>query len=173
MPVCYIGIGSNLEDRNTWMNFAENQLQKYGSISRQSSRYVSKPWGFQSQHLFLNEVVALVTPLSPINLLKAAKEIEKLSRRTVSKSSSYQDRPLDIDLLFYDDLILESPTLNIPHAKIQFRRFVLVPLHEIAPQFIHPVLQQSVSQLLLNCPDTSDIYPDNTEPPEFLNYFII
>lgn len=162
MSVCYLGIGSNLGDRNAWMNFAEDQLQKKGSLIRQSSRYITLPWGFQSNHLFLNEVIVLDTSLSPLDLLAMAKEIEKKSGRIFS-GPSYIDRPLDIDILFYDELILETDLLTIPHPSLHLRRFVLVPLHEIAPEFIHPVLQKNINQLLPHCPDTSEIHLDKTD----------
>lgn len=172
MPVCYIGIGSNLGDRNAWMDFAENQLQRYGSLLRQSSRYTSMPWGFESQHLFLNEVIALLTSLSPNEMLTIAKEIEKKSGR-ISSDNGYQDRPLDIDLLLYDELIVQSSMLTIPHPAMHLRQFVLVPLHEIAPQIIHPVSHQTIAQLLLDCPDSAKVYRDQTECSEYLNYFTI
>ena len=104
---------------------------------------------------FLNLALELKSEVPPEELLKNLKNIEERLGRT--SSTPWGPRHIDIDIIFYGDIIFESPTLIIPHPRMQDRKFVLIPLAEIAPQFIHPVYQKTVSRLLEECPDTLDV----------------
>ena len=125
-----------------------------GTIKAASGVYESPSWGFESNP-FLNACIALDTQWSPDELLQKCIDIEKSQGRERSLEPGYQARTLDIDILFYDDLVLEKDTLKIPHPQLQTRRFVLLPLADIAPGKLHPVLNKSVTDLLHECTDKS------------------
>ena len=121
---------------------------KTGKISAISSVYETKPWGFESENKFLNMVVCVETLLPPTEILTLTQSIETTMGRTQKTSLSYQDRIIDIDLITYDDLIIQSENLQLPHPLFHKRLFVLEPLNEIAPDYIHPVLKKKVSELI-------------------------
>lgn len=116
-----------------------------------SSIYVTEPWGFESE-LFWNQAIIIETELSPLEVLGQTQAIETEMGR-VRKSKHYEARTIDIDLLFYDDLELNTPGLTIPHPKMGERKFVLVPLNEIAPDKRHPVTKLSIREMLRICTD--------------------
>lgn len=140
-------LGSNLGDREKNINDAINELQVSGIIiSKKSSLYNTPPWGYTEQPDFLNQAIECLTSLEPFELLKEIKKIErKLGRE---KTVRYGPRIIDIDIIFYDDLIFKSDELTIPHPLMHKRDFVLKPLCEIAPDFVHPELKLSVKNLL-------------------------
>lgn len=142
----YLGVGSNLGDRESKIRFALCQLGKIVKIKRLSKIYETAPWGYQNQPKFLNLVIKCTTDLSPKNLLNSCKTIEKKAGREVS--FRYGPRALDIDILIYENLVMKDASLEIPHGKLHMRAFVLIPLKEIAPGLIHPVLQVSVSEMI-------------------------
>ncbi|MDD3108361.1 MAG: 2-amino-4-hydroxy-6-hydroxymethyldihydropteridine diphosphokinase [Alistipes sp.] len=108
----------------------------------------SAPWGFEAKEQFLNQVLILHTSLSPEAVLQQALAIEaRLGRQRTAGTTGYQSRPIDIDLLFYDDRVCATPTLTLPHPRIAERAFVLAPLCEIAPQWMHPTLHQTAAEL--------------------------
>lgn len=129
----YLGLGSNLGDREANIRKAISLIgEKVGLVLRQSSLIETEPWGFESSNKFLNGVILVETPLTPRQLLKVTQSIERqLGRRRKSTSSSYSDRPIDIDILLYDDLTVNEPDLKIPHPLMQQRDFVMIPLQEI------------------------------------------
>ena len=133
----YLGLGSNLGDREANIRKAISLIgKKVGLVLRQSSLIETEPWGFESSNKFLNAVILFETPLTPRQLLKVTQSIERqLGRRKKSPSSSspvsYSDRPIDIDILLYDDLTVNEPDLKIPHPLMQQRDFVMIPLQEI------------------------------------------
>ena len=135
----YLSLGSNLGNRKQLLLDAIEKInKKVGNVVRQSSFYETKPWGFESENLFLNAAVKVTTKLSPTELLEVTQQIEReMGRRKKTTLNSqlltpnYSDRPIDIDILLYDDLHVDLPELKIPHPLMQERDFVLVPLREI------------------------------------------
>lgn len=135
----YLSLGSNLGNRRQLLLDAIEKInKKVGNVVRQSSFYETKPWGFESVNLFLNAAVKVTTKLSPTELLEVTQQIEReMGRRKKTTLNSqlstpnYSDRPIDIDILLYDDLHVDLPELKIPHPLMQERDFVLVPLREI------------------------------------------
>lgn len=148
----YLLLGSNEGDRHLWLSKAREQITDMcGSITQQSSIYETGAWGITDQPDFLNQVILVETALHPLTLLHAIQQIEKALGR--QRDVKWGPRTLDIDILFYDDIVLNAPALIIPHPYLQDRRFTLAPLAEIAPELMHPVLHQTVIQLLQACPD--------------------
>lgn len=150
MNRAYLGLGSNLGNREEILQQAIIEIEKQvGSIVSLSAFYETAPWGFDSPHPFLNAAIAVNTPLSPLALLDATQTIEcSLGRTKKSINGAYSDRPIDIDLLFYNDLVKESEQLTLPHPLLHQRTFVLEPLAEIAPTLYHPLLQEDINHLL-------------------------
>ena len=129
----YLGLGSNLGDRR-W-NIAEAVhfiSERVGMVLRQSSLIETEPWGFESQNKFLNAVVLCETTKSPHEVLQLTQQIERdMGRKCKSQRSTYTDRPIDIDILLYDDITVDEPDLQIPHPLMYQRDFVMIPLKEI------------------------------------------
>lgn len=131
--IAYLSLGSNLGDRHATMQSAILLLGKQaGSVDRVSSAIETEPWGFKSANKFLNMCVRIITTLSPEQLLVTTKDIElQLGRTTKSVNGQYHDRPIDIDILAYDDLHINTPSLTLPHPHMHERDFVMIPLREI------------------------------------------
>ena len=130
----YLGLGSNLGDKAENIRKAISLIgERVGTVFRQSSLIETEPWGFQSENTFLNGVILVETTLTARQLLKATQKIERdLGRKKKSDSSkNYSDRPIDIDILLYDDLTVDEPDLKIPHPLMEQRDFVMIPLREI------------------------------------------
>lgn len=129
----YIGLGSNLGDRSALLDEALRLIdERVGHVVRVSSYHETEPWGFQSDNLFLNAAALVITTLSPQHCLKETQHIERqLGRVDKSVDGAFQDRPIDIDLLMYDDLEVNEPDLTLPHPHIEEREFVQIPLQEI------------------------------------------
>jgi 2-amino-4-hydroxy-6-hydroxymethyldihydropteridine diphosphokinase len=143
----YLLTGSNLGDRKSYLAKAKQSLcESVGELLVESSIYESEPWGFVSDNAFLNQVLMYETTLRPHEILKIAGDIEAENGRI--HSSEYSSRNLDIDILFYDNMILNTPDLIIPHPRLHQRKFTLLPLSEIAPNLNHPVLELNIKQLL-------------------------
>ncbi|WP_281370785.1 2-amino-4-hydroxy-6-hydroxymethyldihydropteridine diphosphokinase [Microbacter margulisiae] len=157
MATCFLSLGSNLGDRNAMLSFAEEELTIYGTIINKSSIYTTEPWGYESQHSFLNKVIQYETTIPPQVLLSIFKTLEQRAGRLQHVENEYQDRLLDIDLLLYDQLIINNETLTLPHPKMYLRKFVLVPLTEIAPTLRHPLFSQTMTELLEVCPDRTSV----------------
>lgn len=125
-----------------------------GKTERISPVYETEPWGFETKETFLNIAVELKTGLSPQDLYKTILQIENQMGRVRKKSAGYSGRTIDIDILFYDDIEISVPGLTLPHPHVHERRFVLQPLCDIVPEFVHPVMKTGISQLLQECNDT-------------------
>ena len=154
--VAFLSLGSNRGD--TWLHLrtARQALTALGvSVEEVSACYATEPVDFKDQPWFLNQVIRVRTDLTPMELLQAClrTEHEQGRRREIAKGP----RTLDIDILLYDDLILQAPQLEIPHPQIPLRRFVLEPLAALAPDKVHPVLQETVAMLLARCQDPSRV----------------
>jgi 2-amino-4-hydroxy-6-hydroxymethyldihydropteridine diphosphokinase len=152
-----LGLGSNLGDREKNLNSAIAEIEKeIGKMVAVSSYYETEPWGFVTENQFLNMAMIAETDLSPSGVIGRILMIEaKLGRSRSGKE--YSSRVIDIDILFFSDLILDEPSLKIPHPLLHERRFVLAPLCEIVPDFIHPVFKISLSRLLSGCSDNSTV----------------
>lgn len=142
----YLGLGSNLGDRGDNLNKALEYLSQRLKVAETSSIYEAPPLGNARQPRFLNMVLKVYTYLKPEELLLLAKGIERKMGRQPGRANS--PRPIDIDILFYDDQVIQSGQLTIPHPRLKERAFVLIPLAEIAPGLMHPGLSKSVKQLL-------------------------
>ena len=129
----FLSLGSNLGNREETLHRAIALIgERIGTVQRVSSFIETEPWGFQSEHPFLNAVCMVLTTLSPYQCLSATQQIEReLGRTQKSKDGIYHDRPIDIDLLLYGDLQISTPTLTIPHPRMYERDFVMIPLREI------------------------------------------
>lgn len=129
----YLSLGSNLGDREQMLHRATQLIgERIGTVQRVSSFIETEPWGFQSEHPFLNAACKVLTTLTPQQCLKETQRIEReLGRTQKSKDGVYHDRPIDIDLLLYGDLELSTPTLTLPHPRMYERDFVMIPLREI------------------------------------------
>lgn len=150
MSVLYLGIGSNLGQREKYIEKALSLVnERLGNVLCKSSLYETDPWKFESKNKFLNSCAGVETTFSPRDCLLCLKDIERFLGRSKSVHNVYTDRVIDLDILLYDDLVIDEDDLKIPHPYIQNRYFVLKPLSEIAPGFIHPVLKKSISNLLM------------------------
>jgi 2-amino-4-hydroxy-6-hydroxymethyldihydropteridine diphosphokinase len=138
-------------------NAIEYIKEAIGEVLKCSYLYETEPWGFDDETFFLNQVIKIETKLLPNQILEKIHILETQMGR-VRTNVRYSARPIDVDILFYDNDIIDEPELIIPHKEITNRRFVLVPLVDVAANYIHPVLQKKVSQLLLECPDKSQVY---------------
>ncbi len=146
-------LGSNQGDRRGIIEEALRRLTVIGRLRTCSSLYETAPWGFECENTFYNMAAVYSTDLAPEDVLRVCLEVEKeLGRRRIG--AGYSSRPIDIDIIFCDDRIIERPDLSVPHPRMTLRNFVLVPLCEIMPGFIHPVTHKSIATLLRECPDT-------------------
>lgn len=147
--IIFLALGSNLGNRAANLKEAIASLPPQMDVKAKSKVYETPPWGYIEQEKFLNQVLMAKTYLEPEALLKHLKRLEVALGRKVT----FQNGPrlIDIDILFYDSLVFESPTLMIPHPRVHERGFVLLPMMDIAPDFVHPVKQKSVRDLIAGC----------------------
>ncbi len=151
-------VGGNLDNRLTKYDKLYVLLeQNVGQILKKSSFYQSEPWGFESKNLFINQAIWLKTTFNPQQLLIQCQQIEKAMGRLKHQTNHYEDRVMDIDIIFFNQEVINEANLTIPHAKMAQRKFVLLPLREICPLYFHKVLNKTVEELLNICEDMSDI----------------
>jgi 2-amino-4-hydroxy-6-hydroxymethyldihydropteridine diphosphokinase len=160
MNTAYLSLGSNEGDRQLWLQKAMELLaHDCGTTVSKSSLYETAAWGITTQPDFLNMALQLQTTLTPSQLITAILNIEtSLGRQRTIK---WGPRIIDIDILFYNDVVLQTPDLTIPHPFLQDRRFILAPLAEIAPTYMHPVFNKTVTQLLTDCTDNLEVHKYN------------
>ena len=157
MKTVFLGIGTNLGEREENLRRAITLIGEHiGIITRVSSVYETEPWGFKSETTFLNMVAMVETKLTPSGLLGRILMIEAMMGR-LREGKAYMPRVIDIDILFFGSRIFENKVLTSPHPRIQERRFVLVPLSEIAGDLVHPVFKKSIQELLKKCKDKSEV----------------
>lgn len=156
MNKAYLLIGGNLGDREANLENAKNAIShEIGRITECSSIYETAPWGKSNQANFLNQVLLVETIHAPSQLMKSLLLIEQKLGRT--RSEMNEPRTIDIDILYYNYDIVHEESIIIPHPRIAIRKFVLIPLNEIAPAHIDPVHQKTIEQLLVECPDTLEV----------------
>ena len=150
MSKVYLGLGSNLGNKGENIHKAITLIgERVGLVVRQSSLISSEPWGFQSENKFLNSAVKVTTSLSPLQILEKTQQIEReMGRMHKSVGGRYSDRLIDIDILMYDDLVVQTDVLTLPHPLMHERLFVMEPLAEIAPRAIHPVFAETIENML-------------------------
>jgi 2-amino-4-hydroxy-6-hydroxymethyldihydropteridine diphosphokinase len=155
--IVILSLGSNVGDRRQYIDSALNLLVESNFISEPkiSSYYETDPYGVKEQNSFLNIALMAKTELNPFMLLQICKTIEYSLGRKIR--NRWHSREIDIDIIFYSDRIINFDTIEIPHKEIKNRNFVLIPINEIAPDFIHPIDQKSISQLLNECADDGKV----------------
>lgn len=158
MHKTFLSLGSNLGKRKKYLSEAIALIERrIGNLMKSSALYETEPWGFETNNKFMNMVIALDTMLDPKAVLKECLAIEQELGRKRASSGGYISRTIDIDVLFYDDLIMASEALVLPHPRIEKRRFILVPLCDVAPDFVHPVLKQTIANLENHCDDNGKV----------------
>ena len=148
MSTVYIGLGTNIGDKQNNLVTATALLaERVGKILALSSIYETEPWGFDSNNTFLNAVLVQETSLTPSELLDVTRLIEIEMGRIEKSNGSYHDRIIDIDILMYDDKIMQTSRLTLPHPLMHKRLFVMQPLAEVAPDTVHPIFHKTMQEL--------------------------
>ncbi|MBK9981563.1 MAG: 2-amino-4-hydroxy-6-hydroxymethyldihydropteridine diphosphokinase [Saprospiraceae bacterium] len=160
--IYHLSLGSNLGDRIAQLNQAKNLIAtQLGTIKAESKIYETQPWGYDDQPWFLNQAIALSSTLESTDVLKAIKLIEIQAGRIPGEK--WHARHIDIDILLHGDEVINTENLTIPHPLFHERNFALIPLMDIASQIVHPVLQQTIEELYLDCRDSGEVYIFNAD----------
>ncbi len=158
MNVVYLCLGGNMGDREVAFSLAITKINlSAGKVILTSPVYETEAWGVTNQQAYLNCCICIETELSSSKLLTCLLDIEKELGRSRTITETYEPRRIDIDILFYNEDIIKEEYLIVPHPRLHLRRFVLVPLNDIAPHYLHPVLNKTIFNLLSNCEDTSAV----------------
>ncbi len=158
MTKVYISLGTNLGNKEFNLKYAIEQVaQSVGTITNQSSVYSSAPWGFSSTHTFYNQVIELETTQTALEVITLLLKVETAMGRN-RKGTIYTDRIIDLDVLFYGNEVIESKLLTVPHPKLHLRNFILEPLLEIIPTYVHPTLHLTIEQLFQKSEDKITAY---------------
>ena len=168
MARVFLSLGSNKGDRLANIQQAVSMLSMCENVNilKSSSFYETEPWGYKNQAWFLNAAVALDTTYSALELLDICQNIERQLGRTRLIEKKWQERTIDIDILFYDDEIISNERLTVPHPYIQDRAFVLVPMLEVKSDFVHPVFKKSISDLYDELDNPEDVFLYGTVLPK-------
>lgn len=168
MAIAYLCLGSNLGDRAGLIEKAVNLLGLSQNIKiiRTSALYETEPWGIKDQNWFLNIAIEIKTTLNPQELLKKCNEVEKILGRNRNEEIRWGERCVDIDIIFYDKEIIDSENLTIPHKQMHKRAFVLIPLLELIPDFVHPIINKTVSDLYEDLEDVEEVFLYGTRTDE-------
>ena len=156
MNTIFLQLGSNMGEREAYLQNAIALIaEEIGAIQKKSKVYESVPWGVENQNNYLNQVIQIKSVCSAEEVLEKVLEIEDKIGRI--RNEKWGERIIDIDILFFNDLIVEKEGICIPHIHLQSRKFVLIPLNEIAPNFIHPKYNKTISKLLIHCKDIESV----------------
>lgn len=156
MNTIFLQLGSNVGERELYLNNSITLItEEIGSIRKKSKVYESVPWGVENQNNYLNQVLQIKSLCSPEEVLEIVLQIEDKIGRI--RNEKWGERIIDIDILFFNDLIIEKEGICIPHIHLQNRKFVLIPLNEIAPNFMHPKYNKTISELLIHCKDIESV----------------
>ena len=156
MNTVFLQLGSNMGDRDAYLKNANKLIaEEIGVIQKKSKIYESVPWGMENQNNYLNQALEIKSEFLVEEVLEKVLQIEDKIGRI--RNEKWGERIIDIDILFYNDLIVEKEGICIPHIHLQSRKFVLIPLHEIAPNFIHPKYNKTIDELLQECKDTEKV----------------
>ena len=159
MKRVFLLTGSNLGNHSGNLKSAADYLEQSGKIVKKSAVYRSEAWGYKSSQEFFNQCIEMETDLTAVSLLECILQIERDMGR-IRTGKGYSDREIDIDILFFENEIINSEILIVPHPRLHLRRFALVPMDEICGSFFHPVLKRTISELLQLCPDNSVVVPE-------------
>lgn len=160
MNVAFLCLGGNIGNREFTLKQAVEKINlEIGQVTRQSNYFETEAWGVENQDKYLNQCISVETILSSNEVLKKSLEIELSLGRKRNHKETYEPRTIDIDLLFYNSDIIQTKDLAIPHPRLHLRKFVLIPLNEIAPNFSHPILNKTINTLLLECEDDCEVLP--------------
>ena len=153
----YLLIGSNQGDRKAFLAQAIDKIgRNVGRVREKSKLYETQAWGVTNQPDFLNQAIAVETALNAHNVLTEIQNIEKEMGRT--RTQKWAERTIDIDILLFDDIVVKSPTLTIPHPELAKRNFALIPLMEIAGEVEHPILNLTIEEIYFDCNDPLEVY---------------
>ncbi|MES2763146.1 MAG: 2-amino-4-hydroxy-6-hydroxymethyldihydropteridine diphosphokinase [Bacteroidota bacterium] len=163
MNVTYLCLGGNIGDREKALQLALLKIEEQvGKITAVSTIYETEAWGVEDQQPYLNQCIEVRTELIPLELINKLLSIEKELGRERTISQTYEPRTLDIDILLYNQDIIDTAELTVPHPRLHLRKFVLIPLVEICPDLLHPLLNKTIFKLLTDCEDRSEVTPFKT-----------
>jgi len=158
MNVAYLCLGGNIGDRESAIYQALFEIsQKVGEIKAQSKIYETEAWGVENQQAYLNQCIEVNTYLSADELITTLLAIEQHLGRIRTLNGGYEPRTIDLDVLFFNNEVINSTHLTVPHPRLHLRKFVLIPLNEICPNYLHPILNKTIFNLLSECSDLSEV----------------